>query len=132
MSYGEAEADIPIRYTKRQCNEWMKLALQGHTMLAASGDYGVATFPGDNPLCLGPDHTTYNPQYISNCPFITSVGATRLYPGQTVLDAESAMQADLGKGAHLFASAGGFSNYFTRPSYQEAAVSEWFEYHNPG
>ena len=112
----------------------MKLALQGHTVLAASGDYGVAGVPGDSSIngCLGPEHTVYCPQYISACPYITSVGATRLYDGQTVLDAESAMQADLGKGAHLFASHGGFSNYFTRPSYQESAVTEWFKAHNPG
>jgi tripeptidyl-peptidase I len=25
ISYGEAEYDIPVRYDKRQCNEWMKL-----------------------------------------------------------------------------------------------------------
>jgi tripeptidyl-peptidase I len=25
ISYGEAEDDIPMRYDKRQCSEWMKL-----------------------------------------------------------------------------------------------------------
>lgn len=134
ISYGEAEADIPIRYDKRQCNEWMKLSLQGHTILIASGDYGVASSPGDPSKsgCLGANQTVYTPDYLSSCPYVTGVGATALYAGQTVLDPESAMQVNLGKGAQNFASAGGFSNYYSRPSYQDAAVSEWFQNHNPG
>ena len=41
-----------------------------------------------------------------SCPYITAVGGTRLYDNQTVLDPESALQADLGGDASLFASAG--------------------------
>jgi tripeptidyl-peptidase I len=59
------------------------------------------------------------------------VGATALYPGQTVLDVESAMEFDLGIDAH-HSSAGGFSNYFPRAWYQEAALSDWFQKHDPG
>jgi hypothetical protein len=33
VSYGEAEIDLPEYYQKRQCNEFMKLGLQGHTFL---------------------------------------------------------------------------------------------------
>jgi tripeptidyl-peptidase-1 len=46
-SYGEAEADLPENYQKRQCNEFMKLGLQGHLIFFSSGDYGVASYPGD-------------------------------------------------------------------------------------
>jgi tripeptidyl-peptidase-1 len=69
-SYGQAESDLPIGYTKRQCNEFMKLGLQGHSTLAASGDYGVASFAGDPEAdgCLGPEGTIFNPQYPGNCP----------------------------------------------------------------
>ncbi len=42
-SYGEAEADLPINYQKRQCSEFMKLGLQGHTFFFSSGDYGVVS-----------------------------------------------------------------------------------------
>lgn len=109
----------------------MKLALQGHTVLFSSGDYGVAQ-PAIVGGCLGRENNIFNPAYVSGCPWVTSVGATALYAGQTVLDPESAMQVDLGPGAHNFASAGGFSNQFSRPWYQEAAVSKWFENHDPG
>jgi tripeptidyl-peptidase-1 len=37
-SYGQAEADLPAPYTRRPCNEFMKLGLQGVSILFASGD----------------------------------------------------------------------------------------------
>ena len=133
VSYGVSEFDAPANYTRRQCNELLKLGLQGHTFVWASGDYGVASFPGDDSDngCLGDDSTVYNPSF-PTCPWVTNVGATRLYDDQTVLDRESALQANLGVGAELFASAGGFANYFPVPSYQEPAVAHYFKYHDPG
>jgi tripeptidyl-peptidase-1 len=136
VSYGVSEYDAPVNYTRRQCNEFLKLGLQGHTVFYASGDYGVASFPGDDSDsgCLsapGMNQTIYNPSF-PTCPYVTDVGATRLYDDQTVLDPESAMQANLGPGAELFASAGGFANYFPVPSYQTAAIDNYFKYHDPG
>ncbi|KAG9240127.1 Pro-kumamolisin, activation domain-containing protein [Calycina marina] len=133
VSYGLSEYDAPVDYTKRQCNEFMKLGLQGHTFLWASGDYGVASFPGDDNDngCLGDTGDIYNPSF-ATCPYITSVGATRLYDTQTVKDPESAMQADLGEGAELFASTGGFANYFPAPDYQKSALATYFAEHDPG
>ncbi|KAK4549497.1 hypothetical protein LTR36_006494 [Oleoguttula mirabilis] len=137
ISYGEAENDVPVRYQKRQCNEFMKLALQGHTILLASGDFGVASFPGDvtESGCLsaaGQNATIYNPDLASSCPFITSVGGTQLLDNQTVLDAESALQVNLGPGLELVASGGGFSNRYPVPAYQKAAISAYFADHDPG
>jgi tripeptidyl-peptidase-1 len=133
-SYGQAEADLPVNYTKRQCNEFMKLGLQGHSILFAAGDYGVASFAGDGDSngCQGPEGTIFNPQYPSNCPYVTSVGGTMLYGNQTVLDKESVMNVDLGGTATNFSSSGGFSNYFPQPAYQQKAVAEYFECADPG
>ena len=131
-SYGQAEADLPINYSKRQCNEFMKLGLQGHSILTASGDYGVSSFPAEGVNgCLGPKGTIFNPQYPGNCPYITSVGGTMLYADQTVKDAESVMQVDLGGSAVNFSSSGGFSNYYPQPWYQKLAVAEYFAIANP-
>lgn len=47
-----------------------------------------------------------------------------LYADQTIEEAESVMQVDLGGSAVNFSSAGGFSNYFPQPDYQLAAVEE--------
>lgn len=149
ISYGEAEVYLPKPYVERQCNEIMKLGLQGHSIFVASGDYGVASFPGSNGNefgCLsgnGQNATIYNPDYPSGCPYITAVGGTRLYPNDTVNDPESAMQVNLtafniatGDGPttppyDFFASGGGFSNYFTPPSYQASAVSDYLSEYNP-
>jgi subtilase family serine protease len=133
-SYGQAESDLPMKYTQRQCNEFLKLGLQGHSILFASGDYGVASFPTDEHSingCLGPEGTIFSPQYPSNCPYVTSVGGTMLYNDQTVQNAESVMQVDLGGTAVNFSSSGGFSNYFSRPWYQEQAVEHYFAVANP-
>ncbi|KAL9064346.1 MAG: hypothetical protein Q9157_007866 [Trypethelium eluteriae] len=132
-SYGQAEHDLPINYSKRQCNEFMKLALQGHSILVASGDYGVGSFPNDGAAngCLGPQATIFNPQYPSNCPYITSVGGTLLYGNQTVLDRESVMHVNLSGTAQNFTSAGGFSNYYGQPSYQKAAVARYLTENSP-
>ncbi|KUM56310.1 hypothetical protein ACN42_g10903 [Penicillium freii] len=128
-SYGQAEADLPVAYTKRQCNEFLKLGLQGHSILFASGDYGVGSFHNDGAAngCLGPEGKIFNPQYPSNCPYVTSVGGTMLYADQTVKDAESVMHADLGGTSANFTSAGGFSNYFPQPEYQKKAVEKYFK-----
>lgn len=137
-SYGQSELDLPKKYTERQCNEFMKLGLQGHSIFFSSSDYGVAGAPGDPTTsgCLsgnGQNQTIYNPDYPANCPYITAVGATQLQPNQTIKDPESAMQTSLGPGPlSRFASAGGFSNYFSVPSFQKAAVSSYFERHDPG
>uniref|UniRef100_A0A093V056 Aorsin n=1 Tax=Talaromyces marneffei PM1 TaxID=1077442 RepID=A0A093V056_TALMA len=133
-SYGQAEIDLPMKYVERQCNEFLKLGLQGHTIMFASGDYGVASFPADGGNangCLGPDARVFNPQYPSGCPYVTSVSGTMLYPGQKVTDPESVMQVNLGGTAVNFSSAGGFSNYFARPWYQEIAIEEYFHIGNP-
>ncbi|KKK13562.1 hypothetical protein P175DRAFT_0483455 [Aspergillus ochraceoroseus IBT 24754] len=133
-SYGQAEADLPMKYVERQCNEFLKLAMQGVTILFASGDYGVASFHGDGPNengCLGPNANVFNPQYPSGCPWVTSVGGAMIYNDQSVADPESVMQVNLGGTAVNFSSAGGFSNYFTRPWYQESAVEEYFRIGDP-
>jgi tripeptidyl-peptidase-1 len=78
----------------------MKLGLQGHSILVAAGDYGVASFPGSNGNefgCLsgnGQNGTIYNPDYPSGCPYITTVGATRLYPDSQ--DGSAGQRHDLG------------------------------------
>ncbi|KAJ4856853.1 pro-kumamolisin, activation domain-containing protein [Trichoderma breve] len=122
ISYGEGEIDVPKNYFLRQCNEWLKLGLQGTTVLVSSGDYGAAMPPHEDSAsgCLsgsGQNQTIYNPGNPVSCPYLTAVGA---------------MQTNLGPGAELFASGGGFSNYFPVPDYQKAAVKSYFAKHDPG
>lgn len=137
----------------------MKLGLQGHTFVASSGDYGVAQQPQLPPYftngCIDPSNitasllqvvngTVFNPSYPANCPYILVVGGTQLNDNDTVLDSESAMNTPAIVAANGIvvppgtippvssSSSGGFSNYFSRPAYQNDAVDAYFAHHDPG
>ena len=82
ISWGYAEAQLPPSYQTRQCHEWMKLGLQGVSVLFASGDSGVASrCSTDSYVCcltpaeigwyLDPNGTRFVPGYPVNCPWVT-------------------------------------------------------------
>jgi tripeptidyl-peptidase I len=138
LSYGGQEADVPVSYQKRQCNEYLKLGLQGVSFLFASGDAGVGNYPpaeggDDGPNgCIGPDSLVFNPTWPNTCPYITNVGATKVYPGHTVFEPESAVVDPAGYPYSVnFSSGGGFSNVYPIPDYQKDAVATFFADHNP-
>ncbi|KAF8860460.1 subtilisin-like protein [Acephala macrosclerotiorum] len=62
ISYAYNEADLPIAYMNRQCTEYMKLGLQGVTIVTSSGDHTGAA-------------GAFNPSFPGTCPYITSVTA---------------------------------------------------------
>ena len=127
-SYGYNEVDLSAAYEKRQCAEYMKLGLLGVTFVFSSGDYGVA---GNGGQCIDPktgslssSGTTFNPAFPSTCPYVTSIGATEVYPGNSVTTPEGAAN-------NVIFSGGGFSNRFSMPSYQSSAVAHYFSAHKP-
>lgn len=66
ISYGDQEIDLYLSYQKRECLEWLKLGLQGVSVLVASGDTGPAGYPPDfagssTPGCLGANEDIFNP-----------------------------------------------------------------------
>ena len=119
ISYAVAEAYYPRSYVDRQCCEFMKLGLQGSSIIFASGDNGTVERSGIIG-CLADG--TDNPTFPASCPYVTSVGATQIAPGKTTADREVAVDPN---NEYSFSSGGGFSNYFPRPSYQDAAVSRY-------
>ncbi|KAI0166013.1 subtilisin-like protein [Xylariaceae sp. FL1272] len=122
VSYGADEAYIPDFYMKRQCNEWMKLALQGTTIVMSSGDSGV----GDPEYCPAKNDGSlaFSPDFASSCPYILSIGSTEWnrYSNKT---AEKPYEKLNEVATARFPSGGGFSNVFKRPFYQAAAVSKY-------
>ncbi|KIJ15541.1 hypothetical protein PAXINDRAFT_99416 [Paxillus involutus ATCC 200175] len=126
-SYTYNEADLTPFYTARQCAEYAKLGLMGVTVLYSSGDYGVAGYDG---MCLEPNGTQtatgsiFNPSFPGTCPYITSVGATQVNPGSSVLEPEGACE-------QIIYSGGGFSNYFAMPEYQKEAVASYLKNYPP-
>jgi tripeptidyl-peptidase I len=124
ISYSGAEIDLPYSYIQRQCAEIMKLGLQGVTVVAASGDNGVGSFEGDpTPSgCLGPNEDVFNPEFISDCPYVLAVGATEF------VNKRRGERQD-GKYNEIattdFSSGGGFSNVFETPAWQKAHVDKY-------
>ncbi|RMJ22396.1 Tripeptidyl-peptidase [Aspergillus sp. HF37] len=111
-SYGEPEQTVPRAYAERVCTQFAQLGARGVSLLFASGDEGVGE------TCLtndGRNATTFKPVFPASCPFVTSVGATHRIPEQAV---------EL--------SGGGFSDYFSRPAYQEEAVGSYVRGIPPG
>ena len=122
ISYGGQEADLPASYQQRQCSEFMKLGMQGISILVSSGDSGVAGPAGDDNAdgCLGPTGAIFSPDFPATCPYLTTAGATFLPPGGDVTkDQEVAVTR--------FPSGGGFSNIYPIPSYQASAVANYFK-----
>ena len=126
ISYGGQEYDLPASYQQRQCNEYMKLGMQGVSIVVASGDSGVAGPRNSNNAngCLGPSATIFSPDFPATCPYLTIAGSTFLPPtGDVTKDEEVATTR--------FPSGGGFSNIYPIPSYQAAAVANYFATSNP-
>ncbi|KOS16763.1 Tripeptidyl-peptidase sed1 [Escovopsis weberi] len=118
LSYGWTESTLPTNYQFRQCKEFMKLGLMGSTIMTASGDTGTA----DTSLCSAAtiDFSITTAQYPANCPYVLAVGATQVNEDLS----------ESGANAGYWATGGGFSYNYSRPAYQDAAVTEYNEKHN--
>ncbi|KAJ3499351.1 hypothetical protein NLG97_g391 [Lecanicillium saksenae] len=122
--WGELEAGgFPVNYQKRQCDEFLKLGLQGVSLLVSSGDDGVAWRGGE---CLGKKKNIFVPDYPGGCPYITVVGATTIPDGASIHDPQPEVAST------SFSSGGGFSNIYPTADYQKAALSHYFSIHDPG
>lgn len=115
ISYTDDEQAIPIAYANRVCDLFMQLTSRGVSVLVASGDGGQSGTGTSASGCYANDgflnKTEFIPTFPADCPYVTSVGSTASY--STVAGADF--------------SAGGFSNYFARPAWQDAAASGYIE-----
>ncbi|KAG0645598.1 Tripeptidyl-peptidase [Hyphodiscus hymeniophilus] len=109
-SYGDDEQTVPEKYAIKVCNQIAMMGLRGITVLESSGDNGVGAPCQSND---GKKTPQFTPTFPASCPYILAVGGTV---------AVSPEQAWVG-------SAGGFSNYFERPLYQELAVETYLDFH---
>ncbi|KAK8188187.1 peptidase S8/S53 domain-containing protein [Phyllosticta capitalensis] len=116
-SYGDDEQTVPLSYATTVCKQFAQLGARGVSLLFASGDEGVGT----SGSCIsnnGSSAATFLPSFPDGCPYVTSVGATKGFSPEVVA------YDDLGSG-NIYASGGGYSNYFAMPSYQAAAVTNY-------
>ncbi|KAI0525487.1 peptidase S8/S53 domain-containing protein [Xylaria bambusicola] len=104
-SYGENEQSVPKSYAYSVCNLIAQLGSRGVTVIFSSGDSGTGSACQSND---GKNTTKFQPQYPASCPWVTSVGSTR-YLNETA----------------TYFSSGGFSDYWSRPLWQEIAVRKY-------
>ena len=125
VSYGLGENTYSYFYENRQCVEYMKLGLQGVTVVYSSGDSGVS----NRGECLlpsiipnGTDTTenpgAFSPSFPAACPYLTAVGATQINP-------DDKTETAVGVADEEYYSGGGFSNYWPTPFYQESTVAKY-------
>ncbi|GME49730.1 Peptidase S8/S53 subtilisin/kexin/sedolisin [Neofusicoccum parvum] len=130
FSYNQIEAALPEFYQRRQCDEWMKLGLQGVSILFASGDSGVANRynAGYDNSCLNADQlyvdtngTRFSPSFPCNCPYVTVVSGGE----------RAVAKPSLTNPKDDYYSGGGFSNIFSLPDYQKDAVTQYIQNYPP-
>lgn len=115
-SYGDDEQTVPKSYAIDACNQMAQLGARGVSLFYASGDSGV----GDSGSCFtndGRNKSTFLPSFPASCPYVTVVGATKNPTAEVAAFDEN----------NDFASGGGYSNYFSRPKYQNDVVPKYTE-----
>ncbi|KAK7397573.1 hypothetical protein QQX98_013060 [Neonectria punicea] len=111
ISYADNEVSVPRLYAERTCALFGLLTARGTTILVASGDGGAKGSSNSN--CRTNDGTNQDVAmsvFPATCPWVTSVG------GVTNV-------RDPPEGAEF--SGGGFSQYFPREAWQDAAVESY-------
>ncbi|KAG5917564.1 hypothetical protein E4U53_004189 [Claviceps sorghi] len=110
LSYGVNEQAVPRPYATTICRMLGQLTLRGTSIIAASGDTGPGVSCQSN---HGANATRFLPTFPASCPYVTSVGATGGRRPERALNFSS----------------GGFSEYWGRPAWQDAAVAAYLRRH---
>jgi tripeptidyl-peptidase I len=114
-SYADDEQTVPYSYAKSVCDGFAQLGARGVSLFFGSGDSGVGT-DGNCVSNDGTNSSTFLAMFPTSCPYITSVGGTKFIPEIVATDARNG-----------YVSGGGFSRYFSRPSYQDSVVPDYVE-----
>ena len=135
ISIPNSEHEWPAREQKRLCTEFMKLGLQGTSVIVASGDMGVASRSGPGvEYCAGPERKLFDPSGFAACPYVTAVGGTTLETNDAGDQREIAVFETKDNGTATYvqvASGGGFSNRFARPAWQAQTVDAYLHANPP-
>lgn len=130
-SYGDDEQTVPEDYARRVCNDFAQLGARGVTLLFSSGDGGAGGIAGNNATaCVSNDGKNtfkFLPSFPAGCPYVTTVGATQGFEPETSASRPQGGDGPDGVPRGYYASGSGFSEYFSRPSYQDKVVPEYVE-----
>jgi len=119
ISYGADERALESSVKDSFDTEMIKLGLMGVTVMAATGDDGVAGQEA-RPNLQGKSACGYNPSFPASSPYVTAVGATQgIEAGGPELACGSSTGGQISTG-------GGFSDYYEQPKWQASAVAGYF------
>jgi len=116
VSYGQIESETGPDELDAFTTEVMKLGVRGITVLASSGDDGVANVKTRTSVGL----CDYTPQWPATCPYVTTVGATQ-GPEESLPE----VVCSSARNNTFITSGGGFSQHFKTPSFQAGAVAAY-------
>jgi len=120
ISYGAEEKYLSLSYCNVFNTEALKLLSMGITIVASSGDSGAMSASMSST-----SQCAYSPQFPASSPYVTAVGATM---GPESGNPEVVCQGDTGG---TITSGGGFSSFYSKPSWQNSAVSHYFSQQTP-
>lgn len=112
VHFSGPEGDVAGSYKTAFSTEMVRLGAIGVTVVVAAGDDGAPGPYAHNGDC------GYEPQFPASNPYVLAVGATQGLEQSYKM--EKACQSDTGG---YITTGGGFSKYYTAPSYQQSAVS---------
>lgn len=127
------EANFSHAYVQRQCEEYLKLGLQGVTVIVASGDRGTED---QLESCHDMNKTLgrFSANFPASCPWVTTVGGTQLdlpAGGNATWMEGTPFPGEVSFRVHLhnytFTSGGGFSGAFAAPAYQKDAIGAYLD-----
>ena len=110
ISYSDNEHGVESSFARRVNVELQKAGARGITIIDSSGDGGVGGTQPDNSCA------TFQPTFPAASPYVTAVGGTSGGATETA--------------STIFPSGGGFSNMWSRPSYQTKPVSQYLQSKN--
>ncbi|KAK4234647.1 tripeptidyl-peptidase [Achaetomium macrosporum] len=110
ISYADDEVSVPRAYAVRVCDMFAALAARGVSVLVATGDGGAAGTGQTRCFSREVQQKRFVPTFPASCPYVTAVGATDNVAPPVA-------------GAEF--SAGGFSDFFARPEWQDGVVSPY-------
>jgi tripeptidyl-peptidase-1 len=128
ISYGSYEYEMDHGVMDAFSAEAMKLGAQGVSILSASGDDGVAGYKARNDTSV----CGYTATFPSTCPFVTSVGGTQNAQNDPedheihTLKEWAANAPEQQPPFFRVTTAGGFSNHFAAPAYQQGHIRSYF------
>jgi tripeptidyl-peptidase-1 len=109
LSYGGDERQYDSTDYMLACNiQFMKAGVRGMSVFAASGDFGVCGREN-----CGPRPIRFQPDFPASSPYVTSVGGTDF------------VTFNIGDEMGWAGSGGGFSDIFSIPDWQAAAVAAY-------